>query len=155
VIRLFLFKSTTIESVEAARLVSARKLGILFEIEACEKFYRGRPAGSALWVHIIDIGVGVYALLSRVLTSEDKILSITMRSDRYRRLQRNSFRMGTRPNDELLSMMVKTAIHEGPDTIQTKEEAGKWSKKIRKCNVPCVVIQLQVNSSGIFVRVAA
>jgi hypothetical protein len=30
-------------------------------------------------VHIIDIGVGVYALLSRVLASEDKIFSITQR----------------------------------------------------------------------------
>ncbi len=36
------------------------------KIKACEKFYR---------MHISDIGVRVYA--RRVLTSEDKILSIT------------------------------------------------------------------------------
>jgi hypothetical protein len=58
-------------------------------------------------------------------------------------------------SDRLLEVVVKTAVHEIPDTIQTKEEAGKWSKKIRKCNVPCVGTQVQVNSLGIFVRVAA
>jgi len=49
------------------------KFDFSIKIKAWEKFYRRRPAGSALGVHMIDIGVGVYALLSRVLTSEDKI----------------------------------------------------------------------------------
>jgi hypothetical protein len=51
------------------------KLGFLFKIKACKKFYHRRPVGSALGVQIIDIGVEVYA--RRVLTSGDKILSIT------------------------------------------------------------------------------
>jgi hypothetical protein len=31
--------------------------GFLFKIKACEKFYHRRPVGSALGVHIFDIGV--------------------------------------------------------------------------------------------------
>jgi hypothetical protein len=45
----------------------------------------------------------------------------------------------------------------GPPQIskQRKEEKNKWSRKIERCNVPCVAIRLQVNSSGIFVQIAA
>jgi hypothetical protein len=35
-------------------------LGFLFKIKACKKFCHRRPVGSALGVHIIDIGVEVY-----------------------------------------------------------------------------------------------
>jgi hypothetical protein len=45
-------------------------------------------------------------------------------------------------------------IHEQTSTHQQKE-AGKWRKKRKKCNVPSVAIQLQVDLSEIFVRVAA
>jgi hypothetical protein len=44
------------------------KLDFSIKFRAWRKFYHR---------HIIDIGVRVYALLSRVLTSEDKIFSIT------------------------------------------------------------------------------
>jgi hypothetical protein len=40
-------------------------------------------------------------------------------------------------------------------TTYAKEEAGKWSRKREKCNVPCVGIRVQVSSSGISVQVAA
>ena len=39
-------------------------------------------------------------------------------------------------------------------TLPKTEEAGKWIRKIEKCNVPYVATLLQVNSLGISVRAA-
>ena len=96
-------------------LVSVQKRGFLFEIKACEKFYRRRPERSALGVHIVDIPrIKIFRATQRSGKITISGWALTKKATRSRSPFRNSL---VRDDQEQQEPWVPQLVQPAPKSI--------------------------------------